>query len=369
MIATTRSLIRAFLVALLLTFGVAQVANAVNNVAAGKLLYEAARSWDGVNTAFACTSCHYAANSVPNTATNFNGVRHPFAANSPLLLTTAFASGGRMVGRSSNSAFAMDADDAIKLSLYIGQFMAPAPSNSTISTRANVAGVRDAYALLPQATSIPAYANQPVASGVAADGGVSATQGANGSTSVNVTAPNSGNIAYNLTYTPATNFAGIDSFTYTLANPFTVANPSPGYTKTIAVTVYGITNTPLTAANLTAAAQKGVNSANWYTVTSNDAGAHFSSSNLTTLTGLSIDSNTGVISGTPTATGALNVTVTATTPACLPLDSPARPSEPPVRPLFSPAPFALPSQTPEAPIRWRPQQTESRRSRPDRARA
>ena len=312
MIVTGRAIFRILGLTLLMALGLVQNAHALNTVEAGKALYENNNSWGGAS--FACVACHFGVNSAPNSTQSAGGVRHPFAANSPLLLTTAFATGGFMVGQSGNVAFNMNADDAIKLSLYIGQFMAPAPSNSTIAVRANSAGVRDVYALLPQASTIPAYPTTPVASGVAQTGGVSATQGTNGSTSVNVTAPASGPIAYNLTYTPATNFAGNDSFTYTLANPFTVANPSPNYTKTISVTVYGITNAPLSAANLTATAQKGVNSANWFTVTSNDPGAQFSSSNLTALTGLTISAG-GVISGTPTVTGAIDVTVTATTPA------------------------------------------------------
>ena len=214
-----------------------------------------------------------------------------------------------MVGQASNTAFNMTANDAYNLSLYIGQFKAPVPSNSTIVTRSGAAGVRDVYALLPTAGSIPAFPTLPVSSGVAQTGGVSAAVSAQGVTptvSVTTTRP----IAYNISYTPPATFAGTDSFTYQLANP------TGSGSATISVTVYGITNQP--GSPLTATAFKGVPMAIPYTVTSNDLSSVFSSSNLTTLTGLPSGVGGvlpgGVISGTPTAAGLFNVTVSATTP-------------------------------------------------------
>ncbi len=292
-----RSLIRAFGLSVLLLLGSLQTVLAQMTVENGATLYNTSRVWKPGDPAMQCSSCHFAnpPGPVPG-AVDGMGSRHPSAANSPLLLTTSFATGGRMVGAAGNTAFNMTADDAYLLSLYIGQFKVPVAPNSSIVTSSGVTGVRNVYALLPSAASIPAYPALPVSSGVAQTGGVSAnvsTQGVTPSVSVTTARP----IAYNISYTSPSTFAGNDSFTYQLANP------SGSDTATISVTVYGITN-----ATLTATAFKGVNSANVFTVTSNDGSATFSSPNLPA--GLSMSAG-GVISGTPSATGTFNVTLNA----------------------------------------------------------
>ena len=294
-----RSLLR--VAVLLFAFGSCAAAN-LNLVNEGRKLYDGTTTvGTGVGSSGACIGCHYT--SAPPTLTQGSAGQannHNLASNNGDQITTAINNGYMVFP-------GITATQRFQLSLYIAQYKAPAAiSSKTLGIRAGVAsGTLDVYQFLPIDGS----------SGVAKDSaGVTAViSGASpsGSVAAVVNNPSTSSIQYNITYTPAANFVGTETIDYKIINP---AATSP-VANHIDVTVYGITNTPLTAANLTATAKKGVASANVFTVTSNDPGAVFSSSNLTTLTGLSIDANTGVISGTPNTTGAIDVTVTASTPA------------------------------------------------------
>ncbi len=86
----------------------------------------------------------------------------------------------------------------------------------------------------------------------------------------------------------------------------TVVNPGPGGGTSNAQT-FTIAATPVITSPLTACGTKGV--AFSYTITATNSPTSFTASPLPA--GLSVNTSTGVISGTPTATGTTNVTITA----------------------------------------------------------
>src|SRR5207247_517036 len=86
----------------------------------------------------------------------------------------------------------------------------------------------------------------------------------------------------------------------------TVVNPSPGGGTSNAQT-FTIANTPVITSPLTACGTKGVTFS--YTITATNNPTSFTASPLPA--GLSVNTSTGVISGTPTTAGTTNVTITA----------------------------------------------------------
>ena len=287
---------------LLVAVATSQAAWAQFSVAAGAALYTTSKDWDGPISAggsFNCALCHFQSiPATPNidgqTVAGYPNSRHISASNNAAMLVAAFQAGGRMVGQAGQSAFTMTASDAYNLSLYIGQYTAPAPVNTTIVTRSGVAGVRDVYALLARDSALPVYPTKPTpVSGVAQAGGVTVTASGQGVTpTVNVTS-NTLPIAYNITYTPLAGYVGGDSFTYNLKN---IVSPL-GVTSTVTVTVYGVSNAALTASVI-----QGVNSPSVFTITSNDPGVAKTFTATGLPAGLSIPNPAnGVISGIATA--------------------------------------------------------------------
>ena len=210
---------------------------------------------------------------------------HQFSGNDPGRIKTAFTTGGKMVGQFGNAAFNMSDDDAYKLALFIGQYTVPTPLiTGSVATRSGAAVTFDANTTLG------------LGSGVPSDSGLSASASTNAgvtpSTSITSTRPRQ----YNLTYNPGA-YVGNDSYS------FTFTNGTGSDVGTVNVVSYGVTNTTLTAT-----AVKGVASASIYTIQSNDPAATFTAVGLAG-TGLSLNSSTGVISGTPSAAGLLNVTI------------------------------------------------------------
>ena len=264
----------------LLLLGAFQQVNAQINVAAGQSLYRNTNTWGGASTQ--CSSCHFL-NLAPDV--DAQGSNHPQASNNLTLIKTAFATGGLMVGQFGNAAFTMSDDDAYRLALFIGQYKVPVPGNGNRATRSGASVTFDANTTLSTNGS----------SGVPSDAGVSAAVSTNGITpSVAIT--NTRPRQYNLTYNPGA-YVGNDAFTYTLTNGTGSAN------ATVNVVSYGVSNNTLTAT-----AFKGVNSANVYTIQSNDPAATFTASGLAG-TGLSLAAGSGVISGTPNTTGTLNIAI------------------------------------------------------------
>jgi uncharacterized protein with beta-barrel porin domain len=267
-----------------LALAFAGVASA-QSVSTGLSLYtNTALAGTGTAAGKACsTSCHITNPSLAATApTGSASIGHLNASNNPANILASMTAGA-MTGYYNPIP---SAAQLFSLSLFIGQYKAPLPSDSTIVTRVNTAGTRDVYALLPTNGS----------SGVAKDsGGVTATNGANGTTSVNVNNPTSSSIKYDITYTPNSNFVGNDSFTYKIINP-TAPNPA---SNTISVTVIGVTS----AATLSGATGLAVN----YTITTNgttSGGSPFGISAGSLPAFLSLNAATGAITGTPTNTDA-----------------------------------------------------------------
>ena len=108
-----------------------------------------------------------------------------------------------------------------------------------------------------------------------------------------------------ITYTPTAGFSGADSFTYTATNASGTSSPA---TVTITVSPPSISLSPTTLSNGTVGTSysatltaSGGTAPYTYTITAGSLPA-----------GLSLNTGTGAISGTPSASGASNLTVTAT---------------------------------------------------------
>ncbi|WP_225214312.1 putative Ig domain-containing protein [Comamonas avium] len=108
-----------------------------------------------------------------------------------------------------------------------------------------------------------------------------------------------------ISYTPAAGFSGADSFTYTATNASGTSSPA---TVSITVSAPTLTITPTTLPNGTQS------TAYSQTLTTSAGTAPYSyritSGNLPA--GLSLNTSSGVFSGTPTAGGAFNLTITVT---------------------------------------------------------
>ncbi|WNO05198.1 autotransporter domain-containing protein [Rhodoferax mekongensis] len=234
----------------------------------------------------ACTGCHLS-NPAPDTSTN-PYPNHLTASNNFAFLKSAMSPGGLMYAQIPGT---LPTDDQIRtLSMYIGQYKAPIAANSSASTPQGVAKVIDVYPLLLIDGS----------SGVAADNGLSAGTPAHGTTSVAIntaTVP----VQYNITYIPAPGYSGSDSFT------FTISNAAGSTTKTITMTVAPV---PVISSPTFVNLQTGVTmSSNVQIVASNTPTSY----GMTPIpNGLSLNTTTGVISGTPTTPGTTSVTLSAT---------------------------------------------------------
>ena len=107
-----------------------------------------------------------------------------------------------------------------------------------------------------------------------------------------------------LSYTPATNFAGSDTFKYKLSNP--AGNSVATVTFTVACQVITVTNPANTSGTVTAPFSETFSQAGGAGTTT------FSLNSGTLPNGLTLDSNSGILSGTPTQSGAFPITVKAT---------------------------------------------------------
>lgn len=188
--------------------------------------------------------------------------------------------------------------EIMSLALYIGQFKAPAFSVSdgsgslAIAVRSGAPASKDIYPLLSQGTA-----------GAAQDsGGLNITSAASrGTATMSNPVGATNTMVYNANYTSAAGYTGSDAFN------IEVRNPTGNDTRTIQVTVLGITSgTSVTGFK----GQVYAAGSPIYQITSNDGTAsNFSATNLPT--GLSIDTTNGKITGTPTVTGSFSVTIGA----------------------------------------------------------
>lgn len=241
----------------------------------------------------ACSGCHMG--SLPPTSTG-GSVGHLNASNNPVLLKNRLTNGAAFMG----VTFSPLPSDAViqTLAMFIGQYKAPLLTGSSAATAlvrssGNVAATVDVYPRL----------RTDGTSGVPQDGGVSVVSAPNAaSTSVSVV--DGVNVPqYNLTYNPGTTL-GADTLTFRFVNP-----ASAGVDGTVAITVVGISS-----ANLTTTTATAVN----YPITVVGATpTAYSISSGTLPSGLSLNTSTGVITGTPAAnaSGSYNLRLQASTPA------------------------------------------------------
>ncbi|MBW8355015.1 MAG: autotransporter domain-containing protein [Pseudomonas sp.] len=108
-----------------------------------------------------------------------------------------------------------------------------------------------------------------------------------------------------ITYTPTAGFSGSDSFTYTATNTSGTSSPA---TVTITVTPPTLAITPTTLPDGT----QGAAYSQTLSATGGTAPYTYAISAGSLPAGLSLNTSTGVISGTPSASGTNNLTVTAT---------------------------------------------------------
>lgn len=271
------------------------------SVSAGRTYYRSAITGWG-----ACSGCHILDTAADGDASSNAYPAHLTASNNPTFISNAMTPAASAPLGAMYRQFAVypaagpaipSGSNLFLLALYIGQFVAP---NFTVnngngalalSVRSGVAGTKDLFPLLATDGT----------SGVASDSGLTKTNGSNGVVSVSQVGA-SITMQYNATYTSTSGYTGADSFTVSVANPVGTA------TRTVAVTVLGITSATTATGFKGQAYSSG---SPLYQVTSNDGSAsNFTATGLPT--GLSIDSTNGKITGTPTTTGQFSVTLGVT---------------------------------------------------------
>ncbi|MEZ5639809.1 MAG: putative Ig domain-containing protein [Burkholderiaceae bacterium] len=280
-------------------------AQAQSQVSQGQTIYQAANGHGLSYDPGSCASCHFA-NAAPNqTQTDGTGSNHILAANNRQRILDAFAAGGVMTNYLGTTALnpsnAAVMDRAFKLALYIGQYRAPvfksAPSGActnpslAMAARSGAASVQDIY---------PCLADDGSGGAAQDSGGLLISGQVNAPTVTAAQVSGTATVAYNISYTSAAGFTGAASFNVSVVNP---AAPG-GVSKSVAVTVYGVTSgtsaTGVVGATYTAGSPL-------YTITSNDPSATFSASLVSpsaalSSLGLSVDGSgrvTGTLSGTP----------------------------------------------------------------------
>ncbi|MBC7917698.1 MAG: autotransporter domain-containing protein [Rhodoferax sp.] len=283
----------ALMLLLALGFGPLQRAHA-QSVAQGASLYTTNATAYG-----ACSGCHFGSGP-PNTAQGIAAPGHPSAANNYSFIKSSMQA-GLMFANFGAVALPTDAQ-LFALSMYIGQYVAPAFTVANGNAALNLAvpsggsGSLDLYPLIASDGS----------GGVAQDGasGFTKTNGANGTVSATQVGAGTA-MSYLASYSATGSFIGTDSFSVTLTNPAGSAS------RTIAVTVVGITSS---------ASATGVpGQAFSYTITTNgtpSGGAPYSVGGGLP-DGLTLNSATGAITGTPTgaSSGTYNLTLSVTTTA------------------------------------------------------
>lgn len=253
------------------------------SVAAGSGIYNTT----GAGGYSACIGCHSGGTS---------SAAHLMASNAYSYLHTELSPGGNMYANFGGTPSLPTQAQIMSLALYIGQFKAPsftvANGNASLAmaVRSGATGTKDIYGLLTTGTGGAAQDSGGLTVSAAASHGSAAANAPVGATTT---------MHYNFDYTSTAGYTGSDSF------GVQVSNPTGNDTRTIAVTVLGITS----AASATAfKGQAYTLGSPAYQITSNDgAASNFTATGLPS--GLSVDSGTGKIIGTPTVTGSFSVTI------------------------------------------------------------
>ena len=176
----------------------------------------------------------------------------------------------------------------------------------TVTTASGSATLTNGYTYVPAPTVGPVSATVAANSSanpitLALSGGA-ATSVAVASAASHGSATASGT---SITYTPTAGFSGSDSFTYTATNASGTSSPA---TVTITVSPPTLTITPTTLPNGT----QGTAYSQTVSASGGTAPYTYAISAGSLPAGLSLNTGTGVLSGTPSASGTFNLTVTAT---------------------------------------------------------
>ena len=192
----------------------------------------------------------------------------------------------------------------------------------TATTPAHAAGLVNVAVITPGGSatltngytysSVPAPTVGPVSAMVAANSSanpitLSLSGGAASSVSV-ASAPSHGSASASgtsITYTPTAGFSGADSFTYTATNTTGTSSPA---TVTITVSAPTLAIIPTTLPDGT----QGTAYSQTVSASGGTAPYSYAITAGTLPTGLSLNTSTGAISGTPSTSGTFNLTVTAT---------------------------------------------------------
>ena len=267
-----------WLLAMVFFWGAASAPVFAQSVAAGAALY-----------ATKCSGCH-GPSATPSPSNRI-------AANNPAAISRPINTAGFTMFNDPTLT-TLTATELRSIALYIGQEVTPAFSsvgNLTMRVRSGVKGTLDIYGQLVADGSAGAARDNP--------NGLTVTTGANGATTDGVQVGAGATMNYNIEYTSAVGFTGLDPISTSVKNPTLTA------TKTVDVTVIGITSAATASTGF-----KGSPASVLYTATCNGCQANtFSLTNLSVGLTASINSGTGAVTVTPNQTGVFNMTVNATT--------------------------------------------------------
>ncbi|WP_047304919.1 autotransporter domain-containing protein [Pseudomonas fluorescens] len=184
---------------------------------------------------------------------------------------------------------------------------AAGPVNVAVTTPGGSTTLTNSYTY-----AVPAPTVGPVSATVAANSNanpITLSLSGGAATSVAVASPASHGTATasgtSITYTPAAGFSGSDSFTYTATNTSGTSSPA---TVTITVTPPTLAITPPTLPDGT----QGTSYSQSVSASGGTTPYTYAITAGSLPTGLSLNTSSGVISGTPSGTGTFNLTVTAT---------------------------------------------------------
>ena len=286
----------------------------------------------GTSITYTPTAGYSGADSFTYTATNSSGTSSPAAVaitiNAPTLgitptglgtatanvafTTTLSASGGTAPYSYSISSGATPAGVTLNSSTgtLSGTPTAAGPYNFTVTvTDANGASGSRAYSGAVNVAAPIAGANSATVAANSGANAITLNLSGGAATSVAVaSAPSHGTATASgtsITYTPTAGYSGTDSFTYTATNGSGTSSPAP-VAITISAPTLGIAPTVLSAATASVAFSTTLSASN------GTAPYIYSITGGSVPTGMALNTAIGTLSGTPTAAGPYNFTVTVT---------------------------------------------------------
>ncbi|MGO4798119.1 putative Ig domain-containing protein [Pseudomonas sp. W22_MBD1_FP4] len=301
---------------------------AATSVAVASAAAHGTATASGTSITYTPTAGYSGADSFTYTATNAAGTSSPatvtITVTAPTLVITPATLGTFTVGSAFNATLSASGGDApytfnvnslpsgLSLNTSTGQISGTPIAAGAYSFTATVTDSNGATGSITYSGTVSAAL--PVASAVSATvaanssanpitlnlSGGAATSVAVASAAAHGTATASGTT---ITYTPTAGYSGADSFTYTATNAAGTSSPA---TLTITVTAPTLVITPATLGTFT------VGSAFNATLSASGGDAPYTFNVNSLPSGLSLNTSTGQISGTPTAAGAYSFTATVT---------------------------------------------------------